>query len=217
MLEKRSETKELNIPTLDESNYSQWHIHIKIHLRSKDFLDVCEKPLAEDANTTAASKWKKASYEAINIIISRISDRVFLEVVNPTTTEKADLLWSKIRNQYASLRPVNRARVWMDWQRCFYNGNLQSYIDSCRKIMLEIESVSIKVPNELLSSSLLGKLGGDPKLHQYIEVLTLSGDLIEKPDIILTKLQDYVHLIRDNKLPLPSNSATALVSTTNKT
>ncbi|MBW0551789.1 hypothetical protein O181_091504 [Austropuccinia psidii MF-1] len=103
MLEKSTETKELNIPTLDGSNYSQWHIRMKIHLQSKDLLDVCEKPLSEDANTTAASKWKKASHEAINIIISRISDRVFLEVVNPTTTEKADLLWSKIKNQYASV------------------------------------------------------------------------------------------------------------------
>ncbi|MBW0551788.1 hypothetical protein O181_091503 [Austropuccinia psidii MF-1] len=105
----------------------------------------------------------------------------------------------------------------MDRQRCFYDGDLQSYIDSCQKLILELESVSIKVPNKLLSYSLLGKLGGDRKLHQYIKVLTLSDDLIEKPDMILTKLQDYVDLIRDNNPPLPSNSATALVSTTDKT
>ncbi|MBW0565799.1 hypothetical protein O181_105514 [Austropuccinia psidii MF-1] len=83
--------------------------------------------------------------------------------------------------------------------------------------MLELESVSIKVPNKFLSYSLLGKLGGDPKLHQYIKVLTLSDNLIKKPDMILKKLQDDVHLIRDNSPPLPSNSATALVSTTDKT
>ncbi|MBW0508785.1 hypothetical protein O181_048500 [Austropuccinia psidii MF-1] len=34
--------------------------------------------------------------------------------------------------------------------------------------------------------------------------------------MILTKLQDYVHLTKDNNPPLPSNSATALVSTSNE-
>ncbi|MBW0565131.1 hypothetical protein O181_104846 [Austropuccinia psidii MF-1] len=191
MLEKPTEiNKQLNIPVLDGSNYGQWHICMKIHLQSKDLLDVCKKPLAEDANTNAASKWKKASYKAIKLIISRISKRVFLEVVNPTTTEKANLLWSKIKDQYASVRFVNRERVWMDWQRCFYNGNLQSYIDS-------------------------GKLGGDPKLHQFIEVLTLNKDLIKKPDSILTKLQHYVHLTQNNNPKSLPNSVTALVSTSN--
>ncbi|MBW0539129.1 hypothetical protein O181_078844 [Austropuccinia psidii MF-1] len=216
MLEKPTEiNKELNIPVLDGSNYSQWHIRMNIHLRSKDLLDVCEKPLAEDANTNAASKWKKASYKAINLIISQISNRVFLEVVNPTTTEKAHLLWSKIKDQYASVRFVNRGRVWMDWQRCLLNGNLQSYIDSCRKLLMELDSVSIKVPNELFSYSLLGKLGGDPKLHQFIEVLTLNEDLIKKPDSILTKLQDYMHLTQNNNPPSLPSSVTALVSTSN--
>ncbi|MBW0521611.1 hypothetical protein O181_061326 [Austropuccinia psidii MF-1] len=144
MLENKIENKELNIPTLDGSNYIQWHVHMRIHLQSKDLWDICEKSLAEDENTTVSSKWMKASYEAINIIISHISDRVFLEVVNPTTTEKANLIWSKIKNQYASVRPVNRGHI------------------------------------------------------------------------ILTKLQDYVHLTKDNNPPLPSNSVTALVSTSNK-
>ncbi|MBW0483514.1 hypothetical protein O181_023229 [Austropuccinia psidii MF-1] len=72
---------------------------------------------------------------------------------------------------------------------------------------------SIKVPNELLSYSLLGKLAGDPKLHQFIEVLTLNEDLIERPDSVLTKLQDYVHLTQNNNPPSLPNSVTALVST----
>ncbi|MBW0548154.1 hypothetical protein O181_087869 [Austropuccinia psidii MF-1] len=199
MLEKTTEiNKELNIPILDGSNYSQWHIHMKIHLQSKDLPDVCKKQLAEDANNTAASKWKKTSYKAINIIISQISDRVFLEVVNATTTEKANLIWSKIKNQYALVRAVNRGCIWMDWKRCFYNRNLQSYIDPCQKVILELDTVSIKVPNDLFSYSLLGKLAGDPRLQQFIEVLTLNKDLIEKPDSIHTKLQDYVHLTQNN-------------------
>ncbi|MBW0508799.1 hypothetical protein O181_048514 [Austropuccinia psidii MF-1] len=99
MTEKKSETKEINIPILDGTNFSQWHIRMKIHLRSKDLLDVCEKTLTEDAITTVRKKWKKASYEAISIITSSINEKVFLEVINPETTEHANLLWSKIKEQ----------------------------------------------------------------------------------------------------------------------
>ncbi|MBW0461525.1 hypothetical protein O181_001240 [Austropuccinia psidii MF-1] len=188
---------------------------MKIHLRAKDLLDVCEKSLPGDATIPASNKWTKESYDAINIITTRISERVFLEVINSETTEKANLLWSKINEQYASKRLINRGRVWMDWQRFFYNGNLQNFIDSCRKLLMELETVSIKIPNELLSYSLLGKLGGDSNLQQLVESLTLNDELIERPNLILTRLQDYVHLAK-TKEPSPVDLPSALVSTTNE-
>ncbi|MBW0504168.1 hypothetical protein O181_043883 [Austropuccinia psidii MF-1] len=117
------------IPILDGTNYIHWHMHIKIHLRSKDLIDVCEKPVPGNASTSIVNKWSRASYEAINLITTRITERVFQEVVNMETIEKANLLWPKIEDQYASKRALNRGQVWMDWQRCFYNGNLQNYIN----------------------------------------------------------------------------------------
>ncbi|MBW0534203.1 hypothetical protein O181_073918 [Austropuccinia psidii MF-1] len=189
---------------------------MKINLRSKDLLDILKKTLTEDAITTVRNKWNKSSYEAISIITSSINERVFLEVINPKTTEHANLLWSNIKEQYASVCLVNRGRILIDWQRCFYNGNLHSYIDTCRNLLIELESVSIKVPNALLSYYLLGKLAGDLKLHQFIGSLTLNEELIEKPDLICTRLQDYVHLSL-RKLPkrLPNSSVSALVSASN--
>ncbi|MBW0495114.1 hypothetical protein O181_034829, partial [Austropuccinia psidii MF-1] len=213
MTDKTTDTKDLtNIPILDGTNFSQWNIRMKIHLRAKDLLDVCEKSLPGDATIPATNRWTKASYDAINIITSRISERVFLEVINSETTEKANLLWSKINEQYASKRAMNRGRIWMDFQRCFYNGNLQSYIDSCRKLLMELETVSVKIPNELLSYSLLGKLARDSKLQQLVETLTLNEELIERPDLILTRLQDYVNLIK-SKDSTPTDLPSALVST----
>ncbi|MBW0467473.1 hypothetical protein O181_007188 [Austropuccinia psidii MF-1] len=160
---------------------------------------------------TIDNKWSKASYEAINLITTRITERVFREVVNTVTIEKANLLWAKIEEQYASKRGVNRGRVWMDWKRSFYNGNLQNYINLCRKPMMELKAVSIVVPPKLLSYSLLGKLGGDTNLHQFVKNLTLNKDIIEKPEKILTRLQDLAHL---NTLDCKQQSAarTALVS-----
>ncbi|MBW0577114.1 hypothetical protein O181_116829, partial [Austropuccinia psidii MF-1] len=63
-------------------------------------------------------------FEAITTITSQINRRVFLEVINSETSDKANLLWSKINKQYASKRAMNKGRVWMNWQKANYSGNL---------------------------------------------------------------------------------------------
>ncbi|MBW0536135.1 hypothetical protein O181_075850 [Austropuccinia psidii MF-1] len=201
MNDKTLDIKDIStIPILDGTNYGHWQMRMKIHLRSRDLLDVCENSRSNDTSTSSINKWKKASFEAINLITTRITERVFREVVNSETIENSQLLWAKISEQYASKRAVNRGRVWMDWQRCFYDGNLQNYIDNCRKLMMELDAVSIVVPNELLSYSLLGKLGGNSQLNQFVETLTFNEDIIEKPMIILSRLQDFASHINHSNI-----------------
>ncbi|MBW0541280.1 hypothetical protein O181_080995 [Austropuccinia psidii MF-1] len=79
----------------------------------------------------------------------------------------------------------------MQWLKSTYNGNLQEYIDNNRKLMMAMETVNIVVPSELLSFTLLRKLSGDSKIHQYIETLSLNEDLLKLPNLILSKLQDF--------------------------
>ncbi|MBW0585388.1 hypothetical protein O181_125103 [Austropuccinia psidii MF-1] len=81
----------------------------------------------------------------------------------------------------------------MDWIWSNYHGNLQDYINSCRKMKLELDAVNIKIQAEFLSFSILGKLVRDPKLQHYVEVLTLNDDLTENPYLILTKLPEFVN------------------------
>ncbi|MBW0526154.1 hypothetical protein O181_065869 [Austropuccinia psidii MF-1] len=102
----------------------------------------------------------------------------------------------------------------MQWLKSTYNGNLQEYIDENRKLMMAMETVNIIVPSRLLSFTFLGKLSGDPKIHQYIETLSLSEDLIELPDLILSKLQDFHNNSFIQEEPLKS-SVTALLSESN--
>ncbi|MBW0511188.1 hypothetical protein O181_050903 [Austropuccinia psidii MF-1] len=165
-------------------------------LKSKDISNI---PMLDgtnfgNASSTIINKWSRVSCEAINLITTRITERVFQEVVNTETIEKGNLLWEKIEDQYASKRAVDRGQVWMDWKRSFYNGNIQNYIDLCRELMMELKAVSIVVPPDLLLYSLLGKLGGDTNLHQFVENLALNKDIIEKPEKIFTQLQDLAHL-----------------------
>ncbi|MBW0554794.1 hypothetical protein O181_094509 [Austropuccinia psidii MF-1] len=181
----------LTIPILDGTNYGHWQMHMKINLRSRYLLEVCKKLVPSDASTSALNKWTRASFEAIKLITTRITERVFREVINCETIENSRELWSKITEQYESERAVNRGRVWMDWQQCFYDGNLQCYIDTCQKLMMELDAVSIIVPNELLSYSLLEKLGGNRHLSKFVESLIFNEDIIEKPQSILSRLQDF--------------------------
>ncbi|MBW0585879.1 hypothetical protein O181_125594 [Austropuccinia psidii MF-1] len=60
--------------------------------------------------------------------------------------------------------------------------------------MMGLEAVSIMVPPELRSYSLLGKLGGNTNMHRFVENLTLNVDIVEKPEKILTQLHDLAHL-----------------------
>ncbi|MBW0465597.1 hypothetical protein O181_005312 [Austropuccinia psidii MF-1] len=188
---------------------------MKIHLRSRDLLNVCKNSQPNDTSTSSINKWKKASFEAINLITIRITKRVLREVVNSETIKNSHLLWMKISEQHASKRAINRGQVWIDWQCCFYNGNLQNYINNCRKLMMELEAVSIVVPNKLLSYSLLGKPGGNPHLSQFVETLTFNKDIIEKPMIILSLIQNFASHINHSNSPnakKESNSSSLITS-----
>ncbi|MBW0518307.1 hypothetical protein O181_058022 [Austropuccinia psidii MF-1] len=216
MNNKNYNAKDLNIPISDGTDFSQWHIQMKIHLQSRDLLNVCEKSIPYDTNITATNKCTKENYKSINTITNCINKHVFVQVINSETTNNSNLLWTKIKDQYASVRVLNQGCVWMDLQRCFYKGNLQFYIDTCRKLLLELESVSIKISNELLSYSLLGKLEGDTKLHQLIEALTSNKELIKNPGLVPTRLQDYVHMSNSKHAQPTTTNPSALISTTNK-
>ncbi|MBW0489288.1 hypothetical protein O181_029003 [Austropuccinia psidii MF-1] len=193
MAERPNEKETSSIPILDGTNYSEWYLSMRFLLRSKDLLDVCEKAIGQDTTPSAINRWTKLSFEAITTITSRINRRVFLEVINSETSDKANLLWSKINEQYASKRAMNKGSVWMNWQKANYTGNLHQYIEDTQKFLLELESVSIKMPSKILSYIILGKLAGDPKLSQVVELLTLNEDIIENPDQILSHLQEYTN------------------------
>ncbi|MBW0511207.1 hypothetical protein O181_050922 [Austropuccinia psidii MF-1] len=180
MAERPNKKETSSIPILDGTNYSEWYLRMRFLLRSKDLLDVCKKAIGQDATPSAINQWTKLSFEAITTITSRINRRVFLEVINSETSDKANLLWSKINKQYASKRAMNKG---------------------------------IKIPSEIVSYIVLGKLAGDPKLSQVVELLTLNEDIIEKPDQILSRLQEYAnHCQIKEDHPSVVASASALVS-----
>ncbi|MBW0511643.1 hypothetical protein O181_051358 [Austropuccinia psidii MF-1] len=212
MTDKNLDKEESYIPLLDGANYTEWHLRMRFLLRSRDLLDVCENSVGQDASTNAVNQWKKLSFEAITLITSQINQQVFLEVVKPETSNKANLLWSCINKHYALKRNMNKGRVWMNWQKLNYNNNLQSYINSTRKFLLDLQSVSIQLPPEILSYIILGKLGNESSLSQLIKKITSNDSLIEKPDQVLLWLQEYANLQSAKSIEKPSSSVSAVVA-----
>ncbi|MBW0573341.1 hypothetical protein O181_113056 [Austropuccinia psidii MF-1] len=95
MTTKTTDSKDTSsIHMLYGSNFGRGSVCIKAHLRSRDLLEVCEHPPGEGTSTITINRWTKASYKAVNAILSRINERVLLEVINSETSEKANLLWS---------------------------------------------------------------------------------------------------------------------------
>ncbi|MBW0532629.1 hypothetical protein O181_072344 [Austropuccinia psidii MF-1] len=213
MTNTNSEKDVLTIPVLDGTNYSEWRVRMTILLRSKELLDVCEKEPEPGVSASATNRWTKASYDAVNIITARVSHKVFIEVIKLNTTNSY-LLWTKLKDKYASKKATNRGRVWMDLLRSSYQGNIQQYVTQSRKIILELESVGILLAPDLLSFTILGKLMGDPKVHQYVELLTLNEDLVGNPDEVLSKLEDFHNNSILQELQ-PNPLASALISENN--
>ncbi|MBW0550179.1 hypothetical protein O181_089894 [Austropuccinia psidii MF-1] len=212
MSDNNNDKEEMHIPLLDGTNYAKWYLCMLFLLRSKELLEVCKNPIGQDASTTARNRWNKLSFEAITLITSRINHHVFLEVVQPETSDEANLLWICINENYASKRNMIKGRVFMNWKKLNYIGDLQSYINSTGKFPLDLQSVSVKLPPEILAYIILGKIDNKSSLTQVVEILTLNDSLLKKPDQVRLRLQEYANLQSAKTIAKEHAPISALIS-----
>ncbi|MBW0498054.1 hypothetical protein O181_037769 [Austropuccinia psidii MF-1] len=95
----------------------------------------------------------------------------------------------------------------MQWLCSTYDGNLQSYIDNSRMLMMSLETVNINIPAECHSFTLLEKLSGDPKMHQFVKVRSINEELIQQPKLALERLQEF-H--KNSKIQSSNHTSTPL-------
>ncbi|MBW0501256.1 hypothetical protein O181_040971 [Austropuccinia psidii MF-1] len=143
---------------------------MSILLGSKELTEVCESQLEPGETVTALNKLNKIISKAVNIISSQISPKMFLDSIKIGSTQNSYLLWQKLNKQYASKKPVNQGRVWMN------------------------------------------KLSSDAKIHQFSEALMLNEGLIEQPDLVISKLQDYYENSESQSTEVNAPKSSALVS-----
>ncbi|MBW0539432.1 hypothetical protein O181_079147 [Austropuccinia psidii MF-1] len=169
-----------------------------------------------DANTAVKNKWAKISSDAISFISSKLDPTVFAEVVDNETIDDVYLLWNKINDQYASKTAINRGRVVMDWVAISYKGNLDDFIIKCQKTMIDMASVNIKIPPDVLSYWILGKLRDDSNMYHLADSLAMSPDATENHNTTLNRLQSFArHQESKHHSSAPEKNSAALITATN--
>ena len=98
----------------------------------------------------------------------------------------------------------------MKWLSLTYSGNLQLLIDEMRVALKDIKAVGIDIQSTIISYVILGNLMKAKELNQSVEKITLTGELVETPYLVLDALQTFKshHMNKD----LNVVSASALVS-----
>ncbi|MBW0502229.1 hypothetical protein O181_041944 [Austropuccinia psidii MF-1] len=79
-------------------------------------------------------------------------------------------------------------------------------------LMMSLKTVNIHVPSELHTFTILAKLSGNPNIHQLVKFLSLNKDLVKRPELILSKLQDFCNSSQSQEISSIPLAATALVS-----
>ncbi|MBW0551724.1 hypothetical protein O181_091439 [Austropuccinia psidii MF-1] len=89
---------------------------------------------------------------------------------------------------------MKKGRVWMNLKNLNNTGYLHSYINNTQRFLLELQSVSVKLPPQIFSYIILEKLGKNSSLAQVLERLILNDNLLAKPDKLLLRLQEYTNI-----------------------
>ncbi|MBW0482878.1 hypothetical protein O181_022593 [Austropuccinia psidii MF-1] len=177
------------IPILDGSNYTLWHINMNIELCARRLYLVCTSQTPE-----TLEKWNMANNKAVSLISNKLDHSVFIRVVDSDTICSAYSLWSKIHSKFAPQTFINKGRIWLQWECLKFHGNIEEYIEKCQNLLLDISSIGIVIPNEILAHSILGKITRDCNTYDHIiDNLVMSSKSVVRPEIVMNKLLDLIN------------------------
>jgi len=125
-----------------------------------------------------------------------------------------------VLNCYASQSFNNKARVWLKFMRMEWNGDLNIFIQDCRKILNEIALVKLGVPANVLCYSILAKL--PRQMWNIVDTLVLNEALVYVTEATLSNLQEFVYAEETRKKEtvkeiLKDENASALYQNSNQT
>ncbi|MBW0511148.1 hypothetical protein O181_050863 [Austropuccinia psidii MF-1] len=116
--------------------------------------------------------------------------------------ENRNLLWSNLTRRFASSTFNNQARIWMQFCRNSYNGNLQSFISEIRQCLNDLISVKVEVGTPTLAFTILTKL--PEEYHNVVKKVTTNTETLCNPNAILNLLHDVA--LKEEALHNQNNS-----------
>ncbi|MBW0465003.1 hypothetical protein O181_004718 [Austropuccinia psidii MF-1] len=104
----------------------------------------------------------------------------------------------------------------MDWVAISYQGNLDDFIIRCQKAMIDMASVNIKIPPDVLSYCILGKLCDNSNMYYLADSLAMSPYATENHNTTLNRLQSFArHQESKHHSSAPEKDSAALITATN--
>ncbi|MBW0480192.1 hypothetical protein O181_019907 [Austropuccinia psidii MF-1] len=100
----------------------------------------------------------------------------------------------------------------MNWASIAYKGNMDEFIKKCRQSLIDIASVSIKIPPDVLSYIILGKLCDHRSMSHLADSLAMSTEATKNPSNTLNQLQNYARNLESKKKHKEEQQSTALIS-----
>ncbi|MBW0477125.1 hypothetical protein O181_016840 [Austropuccinia psidii MF-1] len=166
----------------------------KVIHRDSNNIPILDGQAPKNSSPETLEKWNLANDEAVALISNKLHHNVFISIVDSQTVCSANSLWTKIHSKFAPQTFVNKGRVWLQWECLKFNGNIEEYIEKCQTLLLEISSIGIVIPNEILAYSILGKISRDCNNYDHIiDNLVISGEAVARPETVMNKLLDLIN------------------------
>lgn len=114
------------IPTLQGgSNFPIWKQKMTIFLRHKELLEIT----LTDPGLSPAGKLKKPLSKAAWILIQKLSEGIYVVMVNDNNGKNSYEIWKQIDNAYAKTTPYDTSRALTRWAIITFTNDLKTYLD----------------------------------------------------------------------------------------
>jgi hypothetical protein len=127
------------LPTLTgDDNYPMWSRRISAFLKHKElFATVTTNPSANPSNAA-----KKKLSEATNILLSKISNKLYNRIITNNNDNDGFLIWTRIKDLFAQRTGLCLSRCLPQWHLLCYDGNLNDYLDQVETCLEAFDSIS---------------------------------------------------------------------------
>jgi hypothetical protein len=127
------------LPTLiGNENYPMWSRRIAAFLKHQELYAI----VTNNPGATPSNSVKKKLLEAANILLSKISDKLYNHIITDANDNDGYLIWTRIKDLYAKRTGLRLSCCLTQWHKIWYEGNLTDYLDQVKLCLATFDSIS---------------------------------------------------------------------------
>jgi hypothetical protein len=188
-----------------------WSRHITAFLRHRELY----KTVTENPGATPVSAVKKKLSEAANILLTKISDKLYNRIITDDNDNNGYLIWTRIEELFAQRTSLRLSRCLTQWHKLRYEGNLSDYLDQVKACLATFNSISYVQEGSAICGVITSALSEER--GALIDPILTNDTLMADPILLMTKLRDIAFNERSRKKPTQSSGTVTAMSTNTRT